>query len=170
MQHGGDGGEGRVEQPLGLRVGHGQHDGVGRLAVDLRPRRDGADVLLAHVEAGGQVLDQGAKPFGRRPAHRPRLGGEVAVVRDVEGVGPRAGQPAGVPVLGHHLERRIGDGEVGGTRVDDAVVGAPAGHPAADPLAAVEHDDVDARRPQGAGGRDPRDPGTDHDDAHRSIP
>ena len=60
-----------VEQAGGLRVRHGEHDGVGGLAVDARAGADVAHLVLqCDVQPGGERGDQAAQTVGGGPPHR----------------------------------------------------------------------------------------------------
>ena len=134
------------EQASGLRVGHGQGDGRVRLSLDDQP---GIDALHRRrrpdVQPAGQVLHQAAQPTPSSPAQRTGRGRRVRVAVHGEGVGPRSGQTAALPVRDHRREGRVGHREVRGADVHRPPVGGPAGHPATQPPTPV----ADEHRPPG---------------------
>ena len=150
------------DEAPGLRVGHGQHDGRAP-ASPATP----ATSYRSTLEVGGQVLDERPQPTGRAPAQRTGLGDRVAVAERAERVGPRPGEAALAPVLDDREEVVVRRREVRRAEVDRAVPQPPRGHPAAGPVAAVEHPDRHPGRPQLPGARHARQPGTDdHDPVH----
>ncbi|GAB3076268.1 hypothetical protein GCM10027215_14770 [Nocardioides zeae] len=161
---------------MGLRVGHRQHDGAHRLAVDHRTLGtgiDGGDGPAPYVEGSRQVLHQRAQPAGGTPPHGPGLRREGAVGDGVEGVRPRPREPCRAPPLDHLGEGGVvvGDGEVRRAQVDRPLRDAPGRHPPADAVAAVD----EAHRHAGIGERaaagDARDAGTDDEHGvHRATP
>ena len=153
------------EDPLRLRIGHGQDDGVGGLAVDARAGLDQRHQRRrAGPSRGARSATRRAQAAGRRVT--PRTGrrlGKAGVGQLRETVGPAAGEPAIAPVLDLADELRIRRGEVRRADIDPAALDLRGGHPAADRLRALPHLDVVARPDQFARTRHSGDPGSDDD-------
>ena len=116
-------GQRRVQDRPGLRVGHRQHHRRGRLAGHAQAGRAGATRSTStrstvRPRGVGQVGHQAAQPGAGRPAQRAGAALGACRAVDVEGVGPRPGQAAPLPVAHHRVEPGVGHREVRGADVD----------------------------------------------------
>jgi hypothetical protein len=155
------------EQLQRLRVGHGEHDCVGLLAVDHRPRADPAH-LPAELdgEPAGQLGDEPTQPRGSRPTLRPRrtLGGPAAQHGELGR--PRPGEPRGLPPPHHLFELRVPHREVGGTEIHRAAGHRRTAHPPADLARPFHHPHRHAGSGEPGRARRPGDARSDHHDRH----